>query len=67
MEADMTKEEEKKYHDTEELRRILIRVLEGKHFRLDCGHHVTFGHNLGNNITIYNGKEPKIICAECGY
>ena len=37
------------------------------HFCLDCGHHVTFGENLGNHITILNGKEPIIICSQCGY
>lgn len=62
----MTKEKEKEYLDTEEPRRILVQ-LKGKKFRLDCGHHVTFGHFLGNDITIHNGKEPRIICSQCGY
>ena len=31
------------------------------------GHHITFGHNFGNDIKIYNGKELKIICSQCGY
>lgn len=63
----MTKEEESKYHSTDELRQIFIQALEGKKFVLDCGHHVSFGRHLGNDITIYNGKEPKIICTQCGY
>jgi hypothetical protein len=45
----------------------LTKNLNGRKFRLECGHHVTFGHFLGNNITIYNGKKLKVICSECGY
>lgn len=63
----MTKEQKKHYQDTETLRNILRRTLKGKKFRLDCGHHVTFNHSLGNNITIYNGKKFKIVCSQCGY
>jgi hypothetical protein len=63
----MTKEEQSKYRPSNELRQILIQALEGRKFILDCGHHVTFGVYLGNNITIYNGVELKIICSECGY
>jgi len=57
---------EQTYEETEALKQI-IKKLKGKKFKLDCGHHVTFGYFLGNDITIYNGKEPKIICAQCGY
>ena len=63
----MTKQQEKEYEDTEVLKEILLRALAGKRFRLDCGHRVTFAHNLGNDITIYNGKTLKIICSQCGY
>jgi len=63
----MTKGQKVRYHDPELLRDILVRVLAGKKFRLDCGHHVSLFHNLGNDITIYNGKKPKIICTQCGY
>ncbi|MBI9086082.1 MAG: hypothetical protein JEZ11_20960 [Desulfobacterales bacterium] len=63
----MTKEQKAKYEDTEALRDILKRTLEGRKFLLDCGHCVTFGYYLGNNITIYNGKKLKIICSQCGY
>ena len=63
----MTKETMKLYHGTDELRTILERALSGKKFCLDCGHHVTFGKFLGNDITIYNGKKLKIICSQCGY
>ena len=62
----MTQKEKDRYQDTGELRRILAR-LKGKKFKLDCGHHVTFGHFLGNDITVRNGKEPEIICTQCGY
>ena len=63
----MTKEQKKAYHKPELLREILCRVLKDKKFTLDCGHHVTFNHNFGNDISIYNGKELKIICTQCGY
>jgi len=63
----MTKEEKEKYKSTDLLRDILRQTLNGKKFRLDCGHHFTGCTNLGNNITIYNGKKFKIICSQCGY
>ena len=63
----MTREQKAKYEDTDRLR-LILRQLKGKKFRLDCGHHVTFGCNLGNDITIYNdSKKPKIICSQCSY
>ncbi len=62
----MTKQEKEAYEDTEELREILSK-LKGRKFRLDCGHYVTFGHCLGNDITVRNGKTLVITCAECGY
>lgn len=61
----MTKEEKERYNRPEALRRILKRVLHGRKFLLDCGHHVSFGHNLGNDITIINGREFKIVCSLC--
>jgi len=63
----MTDEQKAQYSEPELLRNILIRILDGKKFRLECGHHVTFGHNLGNDVTIYNGKELKVVCSQCGY
>ena len=63
----MTKEQENKYQDVGVLKEILYKTVGGKKFRLDCGRHITFGHFLGNDITIYNGKELKIICSQCGY
>ena len=62
----MTNTQKQQYRPTEELRELL-EILEQEKFRLDCGHHVTFNETLGNNVTIYNGKELRIICAECGY
>lgn len=56
----------KEYKETDKLRAFL-ESLKDKKFRLDCGHHITFGHNLGNNIIIYNGKKFRIICTLCGY
>ena len=63
----MTKEKKACYGEPERLGEILMRVLEGRKFRLECGHYVTFGTHLGNDITIYNGKKFKIICSQCGY
>ncbi len=63
----MTKEQEKEYQNVEVLKEILLNNFAGAKFRLDCGHHITFNHNLGNNITIYNGKELTIVCSLCGY
>jgi len=63
----MTKEKEVLYEDSEHLKEILIKTLTGKKYLLDCGQHVTFGHHLGNDITIYNGRKFKIICSQCGY
>ncbi len=63
----MTKNQKAKYGQPELLKDILHRELYHKKFRLECGHHVTFNEVLGNNITIYNGKELRIICAQCGY
>ena len=62
----MTKKEKDLYEDTDKLREALL-SLQGKKYKLDCGHHVTFNHSLGNNITIYNGREIVIICSQCGY
>lgn len=63
----MTQKQREKYHGTDELREI-FKQLAGRKFKLDCGHHVTFGCNLGNNIMVYNDKKrPTIICSLCGY
>lgn len=63
----MTTKEKDQYEKTDALREIL-KNLKGRKFRLDCGHYVTFGHNLGNDITIHNdNQKPRIICTLCGY
>ena len=54
------------YKETDKLR-VFLDSLKGKKFILDCGHRVTFGHNLGNNIIILNGQQLIIICTLCGY
>jgi len=63
----MTKGEIKEYQDVSVLKAILAKTLTGKKLKLDCGHYITFGYYLGNDITIYNGKEFKIICSMCGH
>ena len=66
LEGAMTKKQQKLYQEVEALKKI-IRSLKGKKYKLDCGHHITFGHFLGNDITIRNGKHPVITCSLCGY
>ena len=63
----MTKEKKELYQETDALKEILAEALTGKKFKLDCGHHFTGCHNLGNDITIRNGKHLKITCSLCGY
>lgn len=62
----MTKQQKEAYQDVKVLKKI-IQSLKGKKFQLDCGHYITFGHYLGNDITIRNGKTPEITCSLCGY
>jgi ribosomal protein S19 len=62
----MTNEQKEIYQDTGKLKQLL-KQLNGKKLQLYSGHHVTFGHFLGNDITIYNGNRFKIICSLCGY
>ncbi len=54
------------YASTEELRKV-FEDMKGQKFMLDCGHKVTFGYFLANNLAIINGKKIKIICSECSY
>jgi len=63
----MTKKKERLYEEPDKLRRVLEEVLIGQKYGLDCGHHFTPGTNLGNDITIRNGKHLKITCSLCGY
>jgi len=62
----ITRKQEQAYKETDALR-YLLEKLKGEKFKLDCGHHVTFGYYLGNNITIYNGSRLKVICSQCSY
>ena len=63
----MTRKQIQQYQQPEALRDILQRMLAGKKFKLHCGHHVTFGEILGNDVMIRNGKKFRIICIQCGY
>lgn len=62
----MTKKEKDQYESVDALKETL-KQLNHRKFTLDCGHHVTFHYFLGNDITILNGKELKIICSLCAY
>ncbi|MCK5229537.1 MAG: hypothetical protein KAR13_04685 [Desulfobulbaceae bacterium] len=62
----MTRKQKDAYEDVIVLRTFL-QTLKNRKFKLDCGHHVTFGYYLGNDVIIYNGKEIRIICSQCGY
>ncbi len=62
----MTSQQKEKYGPVDELKAFLNQLKEKK-FTLDCGHHVTFGFFLGNDILIRNGKEFTIVCSQCGY
>ena len=65
----MTLSEKAKYGNPNELREI-FKKLKGRKFRLDCGHHATFGHNLSNNIVIYHDggiNKIRIECTLCSY
>lgn len=63
----MTKEKKERYDQPEELREILLRVLEGWQFVLECGHHAYVLEGQGNNITVYNGREFRITCRLCSH
>jgi hypothetical protein len=55
------------YETAQKLKELLQRDFSGRKFLLDCGHKVTFGKFLGNNVVIYNGKNPRVICSGCAY
>jgi len=63
----MNQKQKQQYQSPDALKEILHRELCGKKFALQCGHHITFGEALGNDLTIRNGKDFKVICAVCGY
>jgi hypothetical protein len=60
----MTRKDQKAYQSSAALKKILL-AHAGQKFRLDCGHHVTLGHNFGNNIVILNGKTLRAVCSDC--
>ncbi len=62
----MTRLQKQQYRPTDDLRTILS-ALDKEKFKLDCGHHITFGEFLGNDLTVRNGKVLVITCAQCGY
>ncbi len=67
-ELKMTKKELAKYESPNSLKKLLWENLKGKKFRLDCGHHVTIGSNLGQDIMIHNGQKKLIVeCSFCSY
>ena len=62
----MDEQRSSNYEDARVLKQI-IKNLKGRKFLLECDHRITFGYWLGNDITIQNGKDPKIICSQCGH
>jgi len=62
----MTLSQKTRYSNVEQLK-AYFNYLKKRKYRLDCGHHVTFGFFLGNDLLIINGKQFKIICSQCGY
>ena len=62
----MTQKELEAYQEYQVLTELLQEVLFKRKFKLQCGHHVTFGQFLGNDIVIYNGKNLEIVCLDCG-
>ena len=62
----MTLSQRRRYTNVE-LLKVYLNNLKIQKYRLDCGHQVTFGYFLGNNILIINGKEFRIICSQCAY
>ena len=64
----MTKKQKQLYQEADALRQLLWETLAGRKFKLQCGHHITFGQYLGNNIAVKNGaKGFKVICSLCSY
>jgi hypothetical protein len=52
------------YRPVEELKEILFVKLKREKFKLDCGHKVTLGEYLANNIVIQNDSK-RIECTDC--
>jgi hypothetical protein len=64
----MTKHDKQLYAPPAALKDLLWATLAGRKFRLDCGHHITFGRQLANDLTLRNGiRGFVVICSLCGY
>ena len=63
----MTRQQKQAYAEPDILKDLLKRTLYRRKFRLQCGHHITFNTYLGNDLTVRNGKDLTVICAQCGY
>ena len=58
--------EQKQAYEEPEALRAIMQSLSGRKFKLDCGHHITFGSELGNDIIIRNGRHYILLCHDCG-
>ena len=63
----MTNKQKQAYSEPEALKDILRRTIYGKKFRLECGHIISMGYYLGNDLVVRNGKELEVICLQCAY
>lgn len=61
---EMTKAE-KYQHKSMESVGELLRMLNKEQFVLDCGHHVTFGQVICNDIKVHKNVELHVICSQC--
>jgi hypothetical protein len=61
----MTKIQSQQYQPVDKLIKQLS-GLAGQKFVLSCGHHVTFNQYLANDIVIYNDKDLRVVCLDCG-
>lgn len=63
----MNRAEKASYGEPEALKDILRKALYKKKFKLECGHKITFGEVLRNDLIIRNGIDFTVICTQCGY
>ena len=66
----MTRKQKDLYESANALRQLLWQTLAGRKFKLQCGHHSTFGQQLGSDLTLRNGAKNRgfvVICSLCGY
>lgn len=65
----MTKKQAQAYSSPGALQDVLKTNLVGNRYQLDCGHHVSVGHQFSNGFIIRgNGiNQPlTLICIDCG-